>query len=500
MNTSFGRIKAQLAEPVEDRIKELVNSINKNINPPEMITESDIYIRAMYIVSDEVNSFGGRFPSDELEKLVDLLVDSPVLVGHRKDKLPIGRNFHAAIVKRDGKNWVKSYFYWLRSAEGADYLKENIDGGIYKECSIGFTFLFPECSICLKDIRNCQHVPLKEYRVAHARKTCYFNYRQLERVLETSLVYRGAVPDTFVSKELDFAKDTVKQKDYSLRKINNLTELEDNKKYFITPYYEALEVLVNCKNSELTLTELDGSRIEDNVVRQLFEKGFPEVTAVYGQLVGYRGKERCSMSQLRKYIDKQKGQVSRLELKLFPNKCSDSIIIAPASMNDKVKMIRHQITNVTNLDNYARRLMTKKGVRLWLEDQLPPNYAGYHYIPDTDNRNFHKSFCLVMFKGNCDALLNLNDNGSDEKYIIRQFSLTRLMKGSRFVSDRITDNCSDINIDKETKIKGELKEFENKDDGLLLKFEGGIKGKFVLQPFKINGINRYLFYQPAVSM
>ena len=178
MGASLGRITARLAEPTETISTDLVQLINENINPPSEVTADDVYVRAMYIVSDEVNSFGGRFPAEEHDRLRELLVDSPVLVGHRKDRLPIGRNFHAVPVRRDGRLWVKSYFYWLRSAAGSASLAENIDGGIYKECSIGFTFLLPECSVCGQDIRTCEHEPFGRYGDG---EKCHFNYRKIER-------------------------------------------------------------------------------------------------------------------------------------------------------------------------------------------------------------------------------------------------------------------------------------------------------------------------------
>ncbi|MGH8016319.1 MAG: hypothetical protein ACREBV_09025, partial [Candidatus Zixiibacteriota bacterium] len=137
--------------------------------------------------------------------LASLLTDSPVLIGHRKDKLPIGRNFHSVLINKDGRPWVKSYFYWLKSADGAESLKENIDGGIYKECSIGFTYFFPECSVCGEDIRRCDHQPLQKIINGGAESVIHFNYRKIERVLETSLVYRGALPDTRVTKEFNLS-------------------------------------------------------------------------------------------------------------------------------------------------------------------------------------------------------------------------------------------------------------------------------------------------------
>mgnify|MGYP001492291960 CR=1 FL=1 len=160
MTASFGKITAHLAEPINNVSDDLTILINQNINPPEPVSACEIFVRAMYVVSDEINSFGGRFPADEHARLALLLIDSPVLVGHRKDKLPIGRNFYATHVVKDGRQWIKCFFYWLKSSEGAESLRENIDGGIYKECSIGFTYLFPECSECGEDIRRCDHVPL----------------------------------------------------------------------------------------------------------------------------------------------------------------------------------------------------------------------------------------------------------------------------------------------------------------------------------------------------
>ena len=203
MSSSFGKITAVLDEPIDKVSEELVTLINKYIKPPEPVTSNDIYVRTMQVVSDEINSFGGRFPADEHPRLASLLIDSPVLIGHRKDKLPIGRNFHTVFINRDGRQWIKSYFYWLKSAAGSESLRENIDGGIYKECSIGFTYLFPECSVCGDDIRRCDHQPLQRFINGGVESVTHFNYRKIERVLETSLVYRGALPDTRVTKDLN---------------------------------------------------------------------------------------------------------------------------------------------------------------------------------------------------------------------------------------------------------------------------------------------------------
>ena len=93
MNQNYAKLKARLLEFDHNRKSELIELINQNIQPPEPLTEDDVHIRVMYIISDQVNSYGGKFPIEEMEKVASLLIDSPVLVGHRKDKLPVGRNF-----------------------------------------------------------------------------------------------------------------------------------------------------------------------------------------------------------------------------------------------------------------------------------------------------------------------------------------------------------------------------------------------------------------------
>jgi len=219
-------VGAELKKPEEEISDELVFSINSRIKPPKPVTKEDIFVRTMYLVSDEINSYGGCFPIEELHNLTGLVIDSPVMVGHTKEKLPIARNFKAEVVQKDERNWVKVWFYWLKNSKDAFSLKENIDHGIYKECSLGFVFEFPECSICGEDMRKCQHVPFKSYRSEKEKGArvkgqengegeetiAFFNYRNVTRVLETSLVYRGAVPNTSMSDELWLLKKCGKEK------------------------------------------------------------------------------------------------------------------------------------------------------------------------------------------------------------------------------------------------------------------------------------------------
>jgi hypothetical protein len=181
-----------LGEP-EDRRAMLIDQINSVIRPPKPATENNVNIRAMYVVNDLINSHGGRFRREDLVRLCELIVDSPVLVGHNRAETPLARTFYAELEEKGGVLWLKSYFYWPKSDEKDDLLLK-IDSGILKECSISFTYTFPECSLCGEDIRKCPH--------ELADGSAHFIYNGITQVLETSLVYKGSVRGTYITDRL----------------------------------------------------------------------------------------------------------------------------------------------------------------------------------------------------------------------------------------------------------------------------------------------------------
>jgi hypothetical protein len=185
------------ATPIANNLQRYCDLINSNIRPPVPVKPDDIYIRAMFIISDGVNAYGGKFDRVDMPEIARRFVDSPVLIGHDKGGLPIARNFWAETVEKDGGLWIKSYFYWLKQSENAERLALNIDAGIYKECSVSFIYDTPECSACGQDIRTCGH---------QVSRDIHFYYRGVEKILETSLVYRGAIPGTSITDQLAIDK------------------------------------------------------------------------------------------------------------------------------------------------------------------------------------------------------------------------------------------------------------------------------------------------------
>ena len=217
MSTNLiGQLSAHPQETPAVPGAELVALINERIRPPQPMAAGDVYVRSLRLVSDDVNDHGGRFPREEHARVCELLVDSPVLIGHDRSRLPVARNFAARCVAEGDRQWVQVWFYWMRGPMG-DRLATDIDGGVVKEGSIGFEFRRPQCSICGRDVRTCEHIPGHEYTGESGVSTvAHYEYRDIIRILETSLVYRGANPDTRLGNDPVFCKLTT---DLSTEKI-----------------------------------------------------------------------------------------------------------------------------------------------------------------------------------------------------------------------------------------------------------------------------------------
>jgi len=172
-----------------------LSAINNLINPPPVpVTAREIFIRRCRLAGDAIDAGGGRFRTEDLPKLLQMVQGAPALVGHRRESLGVARFFGGSLMNdaKTGVTYIVPKFYWMKGHSGAEDLRVNIDGGIWCEASIGFVFRKPTCSICGEDIRRCEHVPGTEY----SGRLTFFYYDEIVRVTEGSLVYRGAQPGT----------------------------------------------------------------------------------------------------------------------------------------------------------------------------------------------------------------------------------------------------------------------------------------------------------------
>ncbi|MGB2768711.1 MAG: RNA ligase family protein, partial [Candidatus Zixiibacteriota bacterium] len=385
MEELLAHVGAELKKPEEEISDELVFLINSRIKPPRPVTKEQIFIRTMFLVSDEINSYGGRFPLEELHKIAELVIDSPVMVGHTKEKLPIARNFKAEVVPRDGHNWVKVWFYWMKNAKDALSLKENVDHGIYKECSLGFVFELPECSICGQDMRRCSHVPFKSYPAEEGEKEAHFNYRNVTRVLETSLVYRGAVPNTSMSDQLGLYQKSGPKKEggdqdpspdsqagtthevsplefviptkpyKSTSTSNEIFHPEDlsclSGEFFIEPKYDGVRAQIHKSGDEVKIFTDEGKRIEHQLPRLVKEILLsPQKSFILdGELVKYKGNSRLPHKNVISHLDQEPDKFSskrnnppddsRLRFKLFDLLYIDGENKTSLSLEERKKLL-----------------------------------------------------------------------------------------------------------------------------------------------------------------
>ena len=178
-------------------------------NPPLVpLGENDIHVRRCRLAGDAVDAQFGCFRTHDLAKLLSLTHGAPALIGHNRQSTPVARFFGGSVEEFEGHRYVVPKFYWPKAHSGAEDFRVLLDCGIIAEASIAFTFDKPSCSICGKDIRECEHEPGSFYGL----KLCHYFYDGLHRVLEGSFVYRGAEPGTGILAEMSDLKRAIKDR------------------------------------------------------------------------------------------------------------------------------------------------------------------------------------------------------------------------------------------------------------------------------------------------
>lgn len=152
---------------------------------------------SMDLCHNQVDRHFSRFPERELERINEMAPGRPLMERHDlRGSLPRGTFFRSAL-HRDGERVsVRPDVYVLRTQENADFIL-NIEGGVYRETSIGFAFQRPECSVCKKDIRTCNHVPGRSY----GDERCHYVMHDVLEVIEGSVVSSGSQGTGFVAQQ-----------------------------------------------------------------------------------------------------------------------------------------------------------------------------------------------------------------------------------------------------------------------------------------------------------
>lgn len=146
---------------------------------------------------NQIDRHFSRFPDEELDKVNRLVLGRPLMERHDvRGSLPRGTFFRSRLHTDNHRKTVRPDVYVLRTKENEDFIF-NIEGGVYRETSIGFSFRTPECAICARDLRTCDHVPGRRY----GDKLCHCLIRNVLEVIEGSVVSSGSQGTRFVAQE-----------------------------------------------------------------------------------------------------------------------------------------------------------------------------------------------------------------------------------------------------------------------------------------------------------
>lgn len=305
MEELFGKLSLEAAESTSAEVNDLIEEINRVIRPPLPISADQVHLGALYAASNQVNLQGGCFAPEELTELAGLVVDTPVMVGHKKQELPIGRVFKGEIVERNGAPWLKAYFYWRRDQEDADSLRANIESGVYRECSLAFLYSRPECSVCRDDMRTCRHRVGAIAGRGQSEHKAFFYYKDISKVLEISLVYRGAVEGTTVTTLCD---ESAHQRDAEshdpfwrcqARPLVSMEQVDSSlDQVMIEPLYNGLWLDVACEDGKVSATTLSGESYHHPLLNELGELMQVSRFRTVCQICPMKGSTRLPLSAL----------------------------------------------------------------------------------------------------------------------------------------------------------------------------------------------------------
>ncbi len=171
------------------------NEVNRFSLRPLSRTEYAVF--TLDLCHNQVDRHFSRFPDEELAAINGMTPGRPLMERHDlRGTLPRGTFFRSELYRDKDVLSVRPDVYVLRSNDNADFIL-NIEGGVYRETSIGFSFRTPECSICGRDLRTCDHVPGRMY----GDVVCHYVMRDVLEVIEGSVVSSGSQGTGFVAQQ-----------------------------------------------------------------------------------------------------------------------------------------------------------------------------------------------------------------------------------------------------------------------------------------------------------
>ncbi|MBX7258235.1 MAG: hypothetical protein K1Y02_17870 [Candidatus Hydrogenedentes bacterium] len=184
-----GRLVATRSMPTEE---DVVASVNRFALRP--LAPGEFVVFTLDLCHNGIDKHFSRFPDEELSKINVMTPGRPLMERHDlRGTLPRGTFFRSSLHREGDRLSVRPDVYVMRTRDNEDFIL-NIEGGVYRETSIGFSFETPECSICGKDLRACDHVPGRSY----GDTMCHYVMRNVLEVIEGSVVSSGSQGTGFV--------------------------------------------------------------------------------------------------------------------------------------------------------------------------------------------------------------------------------------------------------------------------------------------------------------
>jgi len=161
------------------------------------LNRDEFVVFTMDLCHNQVDRHFSRFPDEELERINEMVPGRPLMERHDlRGSLPRGTFFRSRLHGDGERLTVRPDVYVLRTSDNGEFIL-NIEGGVYRETSIGFSFQTPECSVCGEDLRTCAHVPGRCYGDGQ----CHYVMRNVLEVIEGSVVPSGSQGTRFVPQE-----------------------------------------------------------------------------------------------------------------------------------------------------------------------------------------------------------------------------------------------------------------------------------------------------------
>lgn len=218
-------LKAMVStKQIEEVTDEDMSLINKHTR--RELSADEVYIYPIVLCDNEADRDHEYFTKKDLEILANLFVGKTFIQDHSW----ISGNQHSRIFKTEvvkvpgktvegdtklkGKPYyqLKAWAYTVK--KGHENLIENIEAGILKEVSVGFSIKDLECDICgnsFYDGSNCSHWPGRSYKVNGNDMICHLHMKEPKEAYEVSFVAVPAQPAAGVVKGVKLEKQELEK-------------------------------------------------------------------------------------------------------------------------------------------------------------------------------------------------------------------------------------------------------------------------------------------------